>query len=151
MKPIIRKAQISDLKDIYSLVKELAVYENEPDAVTATLEDYKSDFKNGVFESQVAQFDGKIVGMIIYYMTYSTWKGKMLYLEDFVVNQQYRNLGIGQYLFDAFLQEGHAKGARLVKWQVLDWNQPALAFYEKNKAIIEKNWWNGKLILSKES
>ena len=95
--------------------------------------------------------DGKIVGIIIYYMTYSTWKGKMLYLEDFVVNQQYRKLGIGQHLFDAFLKEAKDKGARLVKWQVLDWNEPALAFYKKNKAIIEKNWWNGCLLYTSPS
>lgn len=148
MKPIIRKAKVNDLEAIYKLVKELAIYENEPDAVTAALEDYKNDFNEGIFQSLVAELDGIIVGIVIYYMAYSTWKGKMLYLEDFVVNQKYRKIGIGQYLFDALLKEGQVKGARLVKWQVLDWNEPAIAFYKKNKAVIEKNWWSGKVFLS---
>jgi len=147
MDPIIRKATGKDLEDIYNLVKELAVYEKEPEAVTATLDDYQNDFEEGVFEAHIAEVEGKIVGTTIYYMTYSTWKGKMLYLEDFVVNQSYRKLGLGQLLFDAFLAEARLKGARLVKWQVLDWNEPALSFYRKNEAIIEKNWWNGKIFI----
>ena len=81
-------------------------------------------------------------------MTYSTWKGRMFYLEDFVVLEAYRRLGLGQMLFDAFLQEAKDQQCRLVKWQVLDWNEPALRFYRKNNAVIEKEWWNGKIFLT---
>jgi len=88
--------------------------------------------------------------MALYYMTYSTWKGRMLYLEDFVVQEAFRKAGIGQQLFDGFLQEANNKGCKLVKWQVLDWNVPAIKFYEKNKAIIEKEWWNGKILFIQE-
>jgi len=84
--------------------------------------------------------------MTLYYMTFSTWKGKMLYLEDFVIKKGFRRLGIGQLLFDAFLETAREKGCKLTKWQVLDWNETALKFYEKNNAIIEKDWWNGKII-----
>ncbi len=149
MKISIRKASAEDLSDIHDLVRELAVYEEAETEFIATLEDYKNDFKAGVFSSLVAEYDGIIVGMALYYMTYSTWKGKMLYLEDFVVNKAFRQKGIGQLLFDAFLEEAQKLGARLVKWQVLDWNEPAIRFYEKNNATIEKEWWNGKILFKK--
>jgi GNAT superfamily N-acetyltransferase len=141
----IRKAQQSDLSDILRLVKELAVYENAGDQVSATIDDYKNAFNEKVFESQVAEIDGRIVGMTLYYMAYSTWRGKMIHLEDFVVLEPFRNKGIGQMLFDAFLEEARLKKAVMVHWQVLDWNKPAIAFYEKNKAIFDKEWWNVKI------
>ena len=91
--------------------------------------------------------EGRVVGMALYYMAYSTWRGKMLYLDDLVVSEPYRRYGIGQLLFDAVLDEGRRQGCRLLKWQVLDWNEPALRFYRKNNAIIETDWWNGKILL----
>jgi GNAT superfamily N-acetyltransferase len=134
------------LQYVHDLVRELAVYEKAEHEFIATLEDYQNDFKEGIFEVLLAEIEGEVVGMCLYYMTYSTWKGKMLYLEDFVVKQTYRQAGVGQQLFDAFIQEARAKGCRLTKWQVLDWNEPAIKFYEKNNAVIEKEWWNGKII-----
>jgi len=145
----VRKATKNDLKAIYGLVKELAIYEKEPEAVTATLEDYQNDFAEGIFEANVALHGEEIVGTTIYYMSYSTWKGKMLYLEDFVVKETFRQKGVGQLLFDAYLAVAKEKKAVMVKWQVLDWNEPALKFYERNNAIIEKNWWSGKIFLEK--
>lgn len=144
----IRKGLTEDIAAIYELVYELAVYEKEPEAVTASLEDYKKDYTSGCFETLVAESEGDIVGMALYYPTYSTWKGKMLYLEDFVVKERYRRGNIGQLLFDAFLEEARKKEARLVKWQVLDWNEPAIRFYKKNNALLEKDWWNGKIFLT---
>ena len=143
----IRKASKSDLAAILDLVIELAIFEKEPDAVTATISDYEESFDQGVFEAHVAEYEGKIIGTALYYMTYSTWKGKMLYLEDLVITQSFRRKGIGQLLFNAVLKETKAKRAKLLKWQVLDWNQPAIDFYEKNKAIIEKDWFNGKIFV----
>lgn len=147
----IRKANEADMQAIYDLVHELAVYERAPEAHTATIEDYIRDFRKGVFEAHVAEDitnDGnRIVGMIFYYMAYSTWKGKMLYLEDFVVTKDYRQYGVGQKLFETFLEIARQKECRLVKWQVLDWNEPAIQFYRKNKAIIEDDWYNGKIFL----
>ena len=147
MNIILRKATIKDIPAIYSLVEALAIYEKEPEAVTATVEDYLIDFEAGIFQAHVATKEDKVIGMALYYMTYSTWKGRMLYLEDFVVFESYRRKGIGQLLFDAVLQEGKDRNCRLVKWQVLDWNDPAVRFYEKNKATIEKEWWNCKIFL----
>ena len=143
----IRSAQDQDIESIHALVVELAIYEKEPNAVTASLEDYKVHFKEGIFSALVAEINDEIVGMALYYMTYSTWKGKMLYLEDFVVKQNSRRKGIGQKLFHGFLEEAKNQGCILTKWQVLDWNEPAVKFYEKIGATIEKNWWNGKLYL----
>ncbi|MFK8103328.1 MAG: N-acetyltransferase family protein [Saprospiraceae bacterium] len=144
---LIRKTTISDLAAVYGLVEELAIYENAPQELTASLTDYERDFTDGIFESQVALHNGKIIGTIIYYMTYSTWKGRMLYLEDFVITEAYRQKGVGVLLFKAFLQTAKEKGARLTKWQVLDWNEPAIKFYEKHGATLEKEWWNGKIFL----
>lgn len=146
MNIIIRPATEADLPAIHALVYELAVYEKEPEAVETTPAEYLEDFRNGLFEATVAEVDGQVVGMTLYYMAYSTWRGKMLYLDDFVINEAYRRHGIGQMLFDAFVEEGRRRGCRLVKWQVLDWNEPALHFYRKNNAIIETNWWNGKVL-----
>ena len=148
MKTIIRKAKKTDLEFVHKLVVELAIYEKEPDAVTATLDDYEQAFSEGIFEVLIAERDNQIVGIALYYMTYSTWKGKMLYLEDFVVQEKYRHLGIGQSLFDAFKKEGKKKGAVLLKWQVLDWNTVAIRFYEKNNATLETDWINCKYYLS---
>lgn len=146
-KVLIRPATESDIPSIHALVYELAVYEKEPEAVFTTPEEYLEDFRNGLFESHVAEMEGKVVGMTLFFMMYSSWKGKMLYLDDFVVNEQYRRFGVGQKLYDAFIEEGRRRSCRLVKWQVLDWNEPAIKFYEKNEAIIEKGWWNVKKFL----
>lgn len=147
MKYIIRPAERQDLSAIYQFVKQLAIYEREPEAVTATFADYERDFDAGIFEALVAEADGEIVGMALYFMAYSTWKGRMIYLEDFIVKQEIRKEGIGQLLFEELKKVAKAKQAVLLKWQVLDWNEPALKFYEKNNAIIETEWLNGKLFL----
>ena len=143
----IRKAQKEDLPSIYALVKELALYEKSPESVTATIEDYYQDFEDNIFESIVAERDSEVIGMALYYMTYSTWRGRMLYLEDFVVKESERKLGIGKLLFDEVIEIAKSKKAVLLKWQVLDWNDPAIQFYKKYDTIFENEWLNGKLFL----
>ena len=104
---IIRPATISDMRAVHALVRELAVYELAPEQHTATIEDYEKDFKDGIFEAQLAVDVDKtrekgentegvenIVGMIFYHYAYSTWRGRMLYLEDFVVTESYRQYGV---------------------------------------------------------
>lgn len=143
----IRPAIFTDMPAIHSLVCELALFEKEPEAVITTVEEYEKDWEQGIFEAIVAEMNTEVVGMTLFYTGYSTWKGKILYLDDFVVRESHRRYGIGQRLFDATLLTAKEKGCKLLKWQVLDWNTSALDFYEKNKAIIEKNWWNGKILL----
>ncbi len=144
---VIRKGHSGDIPAIYNLVVELAIYEKEPEAVTATLEDYARDFDAACFQTLVAEVEEQIVGMALFYLTYSTWKGRMMYLEDFIVTQAYRRQGIGEKLFYAFLSEAKNQQCVLTKWQVLDWNTPAIEFYHKIGATIERNWWNGKLYI----
>ncbi|MGB3545424.1 MAG: GNAT family N-acetyltransferase [Saprospiraceae bacterium] len=149
----LRPGTAADLPTVYALVGELADYEKAPHEFTATLEDYRRDFADGMFEIIVAEeeAEGKwaTVGMALYYLTYSTWKGRMLYLEDFIVRQAHRRRGIGDRLFDAFLERAAALDCRVVKWQVLDWNEPAVKFYEKKGATIEREWWNGKMTIER--
>ncbi|MBP7273778.1 MAG: GNAT family N-acetyltransferase [Saprospiraceae bacterium] len=147
MNYIIRQAERGDLPAIFELVKALAFYEREPESVTATIENYYDDFDAGIFAALVAEMDNEVVGMALYHFAYSTWRGRMMYLEDFYVLENKRRFGIGQQLFDVFLKVAKEQKCVLTKWQVLDWNTPAQQFYEKNNAILEKNWWNGKLFL----
>jgi len=142
----IRKAEKKDLKDIYRLVRELAVYEKAEDQLIIDIPYYEREFEEGTFSAIVAEAQEQVIGICIYYLTYSTWKGRMMYLEDFVVDQRYRHQGVGQMLFDSFIQESKDQNCSMVKWQVYDWNEPAIKFYEKNNAYIEKGWWNGKII-----
>jgi GNAT superfamily N-acetyltransferase len=142
---IIRKATKQDIAAIYNMVYELAVFEKEPEALKIGIKDYEEAFSEKLIDSIVAELHGEIIGITVFYMTFSTWRGKCLYLEDFFVKPEYRKLGIGQKLFDAYIAEAKSKGARQAKWQVLDWNDVGLNFYSRNNAIIEKNWWNGKL------
>ena len=141
----VRTAEKKDLAAIHALVVELAVYENEPDAVTATLQDYEVDFEADFFRAFVAESDGNIVGMALYYIAYSTWKGRMLYLEDFVVTQSHRRQGLGELIFERVIEEARNIGANRMKWQVLDWNKPAIKFYEKYKAEFDEGWFNVNL------
>ncbi|MBK8698955.1 MAG: GNAT family N-acetyltransferase [Saprospiraceae bacterium] len=144
---IIRKCTKEDLQDIYNLVKALAVFEKEPDAVKAQPEEYHKAYDQKLIDAIVAEFEGQIIGMVFYYPVFSSWNGRTMYLEDFIVKDEYRNRGIGQELFDAFISEARAQQCRQVKWQVLDWNEEAIRFYKRNGASIEKNWWNGRMKL----
>ena len=145
-KPLVRVATRNDLESILGLVVELAVYEKEPDAVTATMEDYQRAFDEELISAFVAAEDGVVIGMALYYMTFSTWKGHMMHLEDFYVKKEYRSSGIGQDLFDKFIAASKERKCTMVRWQVLDWNTNATKFYERNGATVEKNWWNCKII-----
>lgn len=149
MQVSIRKATNKDLADIFRLVKELARYERSEEQVIATLDDYMMAFTNGIFDALVAHTGNQVIGCALYYLTWSTWRGKMYYLEDFIVAESFRGQGVGGQLFKTFLEEAKAQECRIVKWQVLDWNEPALRFYEKYDALIEKEWWNGKILFDK--
>lgn len=144
----VRKAKLNDLPSVYDLVVELAIFEKEPDAVSSTLADYERSFESKLIDIIVAEDDnGSIAGMALYYETFSTWKGKMLYLEDFVVRDNLRGKGIGSMIYDAFILEAKERKCVLAKWQVLDWNEGAINFYKSKNAQIEKGWYNVKKYL----
>ena len=147
MEVIIRKGEESDLEQVLDLIKELAVYEKAPKEVTNTLAEMREDGfgEKPIFEMYVAEQNDKLVGLALYYLAYSTWKGKTLYLEDLIVSEQYRRTGIGKRLFDAVaLRARHLKAKRFA-WQVLEWNAPAIQFYQKIGAKIDPEWLNCRM------
>ncbi len=143
----IRKGTIDDLPQVYALIKELAEYENAPDEVTNTLEAMQRDGfgDNPIYHFFVAEGAEGVVGIALYYTAYSTWKGKMLFLEDLVVTERLRRSGIGRQLFNAVAKEAKDTGVKRMKWQVLDWNEPAIAFYKKIGAGLDDEWINCNL------
>lgn len=143
----VRKGVKSDLSAALGLIKELALYENAPDEVIVTIEDMERDGfgENPVFKFFVAEEDGKIVGISLYYVKYSTWKGKCIFLEDIIVTEKYRKHGIGKKLFDEVVKVSKEQNVQRLEWQVLDWNEPAIRFYEKINSNLNKDWINCKL------
>lgn len=143
---IIRRATKDDVPRIHELIVELAIYERQPDAVTNTIEDmYRDGFGDKpVFEAIVAEKNGLIIGFSLYYTRYSTWKGRCLYLEDFVITETERGKGYGKLLFEATILEAKRQKMNMMTWQVLDWNEPAINFYKKWNANLDPEWINGK-------
>jgi len=140
----IRTAVAQDCPALLELIHELALYEKAPEEVTVTLQEFiDAGFGDQpVWKAFVAEVDGRIVGFALYYTRYSTWKGCRLYLEDFIVTEDYRGKGIGKILFERVMQEARDKGYNGMSWQVLDWNAPALNFYNKYNAKLEAGWLN---------
>ncbi len=141
----IRKASQNDCAAIMGLVKELAVYEKEPNAVTVTMEHFvQSGFgAKPVWEAFVAAQNGIVFGFALYYTRYSTWKGQRMYLEDFYVTEKMRCSGAGKLLFDKLIEECKVKKFSGLVWQVLDWNEPAINFYKKYNGVkFDGEWVN---------
>ncbi len=138
---LIRKAQRSDVPAMLGLVKELAVYEKEPDAVRVTESEMEREgFDNHLFTAYVAEVDEIVVGFALWYPRYSTWNGRTMHLEDFYVKPEFRGLKIGKALFQVFLKSSKEWGAKQVKWEVLDWNQPAIDFYNRYPTELTDGW-----------
>ena len=129
----IRKAVKEDCKRMLELIEELAVYEKEPTAVTVAFDHFvESGFGDKpVWWAFVAEIDGRVEGFALYYIRYSTWKGQRMYLEDLLVTEKLRGLGVGKLLFDRLVEEAKEKKFNGIAWQVLDWNEPAINFYKK--------------------
>jgi len=139
---IIRKGEKADMTEVLALITELAVFEKEPNAVVVTVADLERDgfSENPLFRTFVAEIDGNIIGMALYYYRYSTWKGKTIHLEDLVVTEQFRGSGAGFALYSEIIKQGKKDKVRRIEWNVLDWNTPAIAFYEKSGATILRDW-----------
>ena len=143
----LRVAVKEDCARLLELVIELAVYEKAPDEVTVTLQEFEDAGFGAkpVWKAFVAESDGIIVGFGMYYVRYSTWKGRRLYLEDLIVTEEWRGKRIGKLLFDRLIQETRELDYSGMVWQVLDWNEPAINFYNKYDAAIEAGWLNASL------
>jgi GNAT superfamily N-acetyltransferase len=146
----IREASPEDMHAVLSLIKELALYENAPHEVTNSVQQLIEDGfgEDPIFECLVAEKENSVIGFALFYISYSTWKGKCLYLEDLYVQEQFRRLGVGKLLFDKVLEIATARNLKRMSWQVLAWNKPALDFYKKYKAELDDEWINGKIRLS---
>ena len=138
----IRKGNPEDMEAVLSLIKELAVFENESNAVVITAEDLVRDgFGSApLFYVFVAEVESKIVGIALYYYRYSTWKGKTIHLEDLVVKENMRGSGIGFALYSEIIKQGKKDKVRRIEWNVLDWNTPAINFYKNSGAKILDDW-----------
>ena len=140
----IRTGTPTDIPHIYTLICELAEYERAPEAVSNTPEQLLKDGfgEQPLFGFYVAEVQKEIVGMALYYYRYSTWKGKVLYLEDIYVRPAHRGQGIGEALMQILETHAKAQKCQRITFQVLDWNEPAIQFYQKIGMTIDKEWWN---------
>ena len=139
---IIRKATKNDMPSVLELIQELATFEKEPDAVVVTVDDLIRDgfSENPLFQCFVAEIENEIIGMALFYYRYSTWKGKTIHLEDLIVKENKRGTGAGFALYKEIIKQGKAENVRRIEWNVLDWNTPAIDFYEKSGAKVLGDW-----------
>ncbi len=140
----IRTAVKEDCPRLLELINELALYEKAPEEVTVTLDEFvDAGFgQKPVWKAFVAEENGTIIGFALFYTRYSTWKGCRLYLEDFIVTEAYRGKGVGKILFEKVIEEAKTNNYNGMTWQVLDWNEPAINFYNKYEARLEEEWLN---------
>ncbi|KAG5464109.1 hypothetical protein LSCM1_00289 [Leishmania martiniquensis] len=146
----VRRAQRRDIERMYDLIMELAVYERAPECVTVSKEEMEEEgfSERPLWSAFVAELQGaddvepRVIGMALYYYRYSTWRGRMLYLEDFVVTELCRGVGAGKMLFERVVQQAKEEGCHGMVWQALEWNTPAINFYKRYDAEIDSGWVN---------
>jgi GNAT superfamily N-acetyltransferase len=139
----IRFATKADMVSVHQLITELAVFENEPDAVEISISDLENDgfSKEPKFKIFIAEENGITIGMALFYERYSTWKGKAIHLEDLIVTESKRKLGVGKALYSKLMQYAFDHNYKRVAWEVLDWNKNAIDFYESTGAKILEGWY----------
>ena len=138
----IREGEKEDMSAVLNLIKELAYFEKEADAVEVTVNDLEKDGfgESPLFKLFVAEIDAKIVGIALFYPRYSTWKGPTIHLEDLIVTESKRGLKIGSSLYKEVIEYGYNIGVKRIEWNVLDWNNPAIDFYESTGAKVLRDW-----------
>tara|TARA_R110000744_G_scaffold46962_6_gene103687 strand:- start:3023 stop:3469 length:447 start_codon:yes stop_codon:yes gene_type:complete len=130
------------MKQVLQLIQELATFEKEDDAVEVSVQDLEEDGfgKQKLFHCFVAEKNEKIVGMALVYPRYSTWKGAVIHLEDLIVTKDMRGTGLGTALLDEVVKYGNDLGVKRICWEVIDWNEPAIGFYESKGAKVMRDW-----------
>ncbi len=138
----VREAKKNDMPQVLELIKELAIFEKEPDAVEVTVQDLEREGfgENPLFTCFIAETDTEIVGTALVYYRFSTWKGRTLHLEDLIVKESMRGKGFGEALYKKVMQFAYDQGLKRVAWDVLDWNEGAIKFYNRSGANIVKDW-----------
>ena len=139
---VIREAHITDMPRVLELIRELAVFEREPQAVEVTVPQLEADGygPDKAFHCLVAEVAGNVAGMALVYPRYSTWTGVILHLEDLIVTKNMRGNGLGAALLDEVVRYGAQLGVKRISWEVLDWNEPAIEFYKSKGARLLKDW-----------
>src|SRR6476619_6593092 len=142
---IVRPAEPTDVPSLLALVRELAEYEREPDAVEATHEHFEQALFPGDGEARshalVAEVDGDVVGMAVWYVTFSTWTGRHgIWLEDLYVRPEQRGTGLGSALLATLAATAVERGWQRLEWWVLGWNAPSIAFYDGLGARPMNEW-----------
>lgn len=142
MKYTIRSARTEDMGQVLQLIQELASFEKEDHAVDITAKDLIADGFGAkkLFECFVAEAEGTIEGMALVYPRYSTWKGPVIHLEDLIVTERMRGSGLGTALLTEVVKYGTNLGVKRISWEVIDWNEPAISFYEKKGARVMRDW-----------
>ncbi|CAG9583809.1 acetyltransferase-like protein [Leishmania major strain Friedlin] len=146
----VRRAEREDTQRMYDLIMELAIYERAPECVVVSKAQMEEEGfgERPLWSAFVAELQEtndvkpRVIGMALYYYRYSTWRGRMLYLEDFIVTESHRGIGAGKMLFERVLQQAKEEGCHGMVWQALDWNAPAIEFYKKYDAEIDPGWVN---------
>ncbi len=138
----IREGKPTDVAAILTLIKELAAFEKLSGEVETTEEDLLRDgfSEQPKFKTFVAEENDTVIGMALFYERYSTWKGTIIHLEDLMVTQEKRGLGAGKALYTSVLKYAHSIQCKRVSWEVLDWNENAIKFYESTGANILDGW-----------
>ena len=137
----IRKATEKDFEAILSLIKELAHFEKAPEKVSNSVEQMKEE--KDVFGCFIAETEKKeIVGIALYFFAYYTWIGKSLYLDDLYVKETYRGEKIGARLLKKVIEVAKKENCKRLRWQVLNWNKPAIDFYKEFGAEFDDEWIN---------
>ncbi|HVW79315.1 MAG TPA: GNAT family N-acetyltransferase [Mycobacteriales bacterium] len=148
--PPIRRAREADVPVIVSLIKELAEYEREPDAVEATEDGIRAALFGPAPAAfcHVAEDDGEVVGFALWFLNFSTWKGRHgIYLEDLFVRPAARGTGLGKALLTTLVDLARERGYGRVEWSVLDWNTPAQDFYRSIGAQPMEEWTTWRVTL----
>ena len=142
----LREAKRGDEEAIMELIHGLAAYENAPEEVKNDPESLARDlFDTKVCEAIVLEEDETVIGFALYYTSYSTWRGPCLYLEDLYVIPEKQRKNAGKLLFNQIVSICKERKYRRMDWQVLDWNEPAIKFYQKENAVLDEEWINGRL------
>ena len=145
---IVRPATRADLSTLVGLIRDLATYEREPDAVEVDEHLLAEALfaEAPVVFANVADDEGVVLGMTVHFRNFSTWTGRLgIYLEDFYVRPEARGRGVGTALLGALAAEARARGYARIDWSVLDWNQSAIRFYESVGAVPMDEWTGYRL------
>ena len=144
----VRKGTKQDLPAVLNLIKELAAYEKATGEVINNIEEMERDGfgTHPAFHFFIAEMNDEVAGMALYYIKYSTWKGKCIFLEDIIVSEKFRGKKLGKELFEAVVKVSKELKVQRMEWQVLDWNKPAINFYKKFDTDFNAEWINCKLV-----